>query len=178
MARPRNWEKGQDRNFSGPDRGKGQAFPNPHSVGSVVKWTVDAASANIVAAIRKAGQEPMPFCEYIGGPACVSFIVDQPELRKVEASVEIFAKTMQACLASTVMRVWAESTTPHRSNVLVSPAEYKDHHVAEIVFPDGTKSCIVYWPGIAWLHKYNPAPPLQVSVGGPDAAVLRHLYAR
>lgn len=133
------------------------------------RMTQSDMAKNIVAAIRKAGQVPMPYQEHVDAPACVAFYVDGPALHTAMASVEIFRKTLDATLASVGFRVYAYSTKPNKSSVHSSPAEWRDHHAKLLTFPDGSRTYVVYWPEMAWQRAFNPDPPLQLTLGGPNS---------
>jgi hypothetical protein len=125
-------------------------------------------AANIAAAIRKTGQVPMPYQPAPDAPAVVSFYCHAKELEGLKRSVAIFRKTLNDTLASLGMRIYQNSFRPDKA-MAGSPAEFKDHQIVELVFPDGTATCIMFWPDVAWARHFNPNPPLQITLGGPDS---------
>jgi hypothetical protein len=124
---------------------------------------------NIVAAIWKAGQVPMPYQASPDVPAVVGFYCHAKELEGLKRTVAIFRKTLNDTMASLGMRIYINSF--RRDKALAgAPAEFKDHQIVELVFPDGTATFVMFWPDVLWSHNFNPDPPLQVTLGGPDAS--------
>lgn len=125
-------------------------------------------AANIAAAIRKAGQVPMPYQPAPDVPAVVGFYCEAKQLMGLQRSVSIFRKTLNDTLASLGMRIYQHSFRPDKA-MAGAPAEFKDHRIAELVFPDGTATYVMYWPDVMWQRHFNPNPPLQLTLGGPDS---------
>ena len=125
-------------------------------------------AANIAAAIRKANQVPMPYQPAPDAPAVLSFYCQAKELEGLKRSVAIFRKTLNDTMASLGMRVYQASYRPDKA-MAGAPAEFKDHQIAELVFPDGTATYVMFWPDVAWSRHFNPNPPLQLTLGGPDS---------
>jgi hypothetical protein len=139
-------------------------FHLPNGGGIVQRFSSDDIARNIVAAIRKVGQVPMPYQEQPDMLAVVGYWCDCGDFSKVNASVEIFMRTFQA----TQLAIWAASNKPNRASVHASPAEWKEQHARPMVFPDGSLVMCVWWPEVLWQRAFNPNPPLQVSAGGND----------
>lgn len=140
--------------------------------GVAKRMSKDDVATNIVKAIRKAGQVPMPFQETPDGPAVLGYYVQSKELAGVKATVAIFRKTLNDTMASLGMRIYGFSTVSHRGSVHAAPAEWKDQRAVEITFPDGTATYAVFYPEVLWQRHFNPDPPLVTTHGGPNVPAV------
>jgi hypothetical protein len=118
---------------------------------------------NLVAAIERAGQVPMPYQVAPWGPAVVSFYCNAAELQGLRLSVAHFRKTLDAAMAIVASRIYGGAAYTDKKGAV------GDHRIHELVFPDGSATYAIFWPGVEWKREYNPNPPLQITLGGPDS---------